>query len=241
MKIKVREVREASVLDVNGNINIDSAEIIEVIGGLLKYNRLNILLNFKNVTGVDYNGLSVLVIAYKNITNHKGKLRFCNVPVYALTLLKTAHLDTIFEIYDNEKAALRSFKELASRVRNKVLRRRFKRLDMHINVSYNLPARPKQPHKGRLLNISGAGIYIRCKNIYPMKTRVNLKIDLPDFTKPIEVQGMVIWNADREIQPHEYPGMGFQFIDISSGVQKDILEFIDKNISHRSGRGLYTE
>lgn len=190
---------------------------------------------------IDYDGLSILVIAYKNVINRKGKMKFCNVPSHMLSLLKTAHLDSIFEIYNAEREALRSFREPAHHIEKKVLRRRFKRLDIHVKVQYSLLARPKQVYDGKLSNISGAGIYIRCKKTYPIKTKLHLQIKLPELSKPIKVSGVVIWNADKEIQPHEYPGMGIQFTDISYDEQDKIMEFIDKNISHRSGRGLYSE
>lgn len=241
MKIRIRNVKGVSVLDISGKIDIHSAELIEVLCGLLKYNKTDILCNLQNVEQVDYDGLSIFAIAYKNVLNQKGRMKFCSVSSSALSLFRTVHLDSVFEIYDNEEDALKSFKAPLSEVEMEALRRRFKRLDIHIKALYSLLSRPNKTYEGILSNISGAGIYVMCKKAYPVKTKLNLQIKLPDISEPLNCTGIVVWNADKEIQPHEYPGMGVQFINISSGLQKKILSFIDKNVSHRSGRGLYTE
>ena len=67
MKIQVRTNENISILDISGSIDIDSAEIIEVTCQLLRYKNTDILFNFEEVESIDYNGLSILVIAYKNI------------------------------------------------------------------------------------------------------------------------------------------------------------------------------
>jgi hypothetical protein len=42
----------------------------------------------------------------------------------------------------------------------------------------------------------------------------------------------VVWLADKQIQPHGYPGMGVEFVNISQEKQKTVLEFIDRNLSN---------
>ena len=241
MKIRIRMAGKVNVLDIEGKIDINSIQIIEIIGELLKYKKIDILCNFRNVEHLDYNGLSILTIAYKNVINRNGKMKFCNVPVHILGLFKVAHLDSTFEIYNNEKTALKSFNESTSQIEKRLLRRRFKRLYIHVDLKYSILARPKKHYKGRLINVSGTGVYIQTKNNFPVKTKLNLTIKFPAAAKAMDALGMVVWQADREIQPQAYPGMGIQFIDISSGMQKRILGFIDRNITHRSGKGLYTE
>lgn len=67
MSIRVREVENVSILDIDGNVDINSSEIIETVGWLINTGKLYILLNLENVDLVDYSGLSVLAIAYKNV------------------------------------------------------------------------------------------------------------------------------------------------------------------------------
>jgi len=241
MKIQVRTNENISILDISGSIDIDSAEIIEVTCQLLRYKNTDILFNFEEVESIDYNGLSILVIAYKNILNHGYRARFCNISMQVIGLLKVAHLDSIFEIYPNEKAAIKSFNEAISQVEKKALRRRFDRLDVRITVTHSLFARPEVSYEGKVLNISGSGMYIYSKDTFPMNAKLKLQLNLPGINGIIDVRGIVVWGADREIQPHASPGMGVEFRDITHENQKIILDFIEKNISHRSSTELYSE
>src|SRR4030042_6745328 len=109
MEIRKRFSGNTAVLYIAGNIDIDSAAIIEETGILLKEGICRILCNFANVNVVDYNGLSILAIAYKNAANQKGILKFCEVPMHIKELFRAARLDMVFEIYADGETALQRF------------------------------------------------------------------------------------------------------------------------------------
>ncbi|MDO8524877.1 MAG: STAS domain-containing protein, partial [Candidatus Omnitrophota bacterium] len=132
MSIKIREQANIHILDIDGRIDINSSELIETVGWLVSTGKINIIFNFENVDLIDYNGLSILAIAYKNIINHKGKLRLLNAPVSIIEILKVVKLDSIFELYTDEETAIRSFSE--SEAQKLHLRRKFPRLDIHLIV-----------------------------------------------------------------------------------------------------------
>ena len=234
MEIRKRFAKNIAVLYITGNIDVDSANFIEETGRLLKEDVQRILCNFANVNIVDYNGLSILAIAYKNVANQKGILKFCNVPLHIKELFKIARLDKVFEMYNNEKSALHSF-ELSAKVDKLSLRRRFKRIDVNISARYKkgLSANTKFL-KGKLLNISGEGMFIYSKNTFPVSTQLYLEIDLRKKKVPLILMGTVVWLADKELQPHSYPGMGISFTDLENKKQTEIIKFIDKNITRRS-------
>lgn len=234
MKIKIRESKDVTVLDAEGRIDIDASEFIETVGWVLKNNKTKILCNFENVELVDYSGLSILAIAYKNVTNHNGVMKFCNVALHIKELFKIVQMDRVFICYDNEQQALLNFDEKILELEEKRLRRRFKRLEINIDVNFTPKNKPGRVYKGKVLNISGAGLFILTSNILPIKTHLLLEISVPNEMVPIEMEGTVLWIADKNLQSYCYPGMGVQFINIDSQRQKDLLDFIDKNITHRS-------
>jgi Tfp pilus assembly protein PilZ len=88
-------------------------------------------------------------------------------------------------------------------------------------------------HTGKLLNISGDGIFLYTKKLFPAGTELKLRINLRD-KKAIEISGLVIWIADKSLQPQSYPGMGIYFKNINKRNQDRLLEFINKHIIHRS-------
>ena len=234
MEIRKRFIKSVAVLYIAGNINVDSASLIEETGRLLKEGIQKILCNFANVNIVDYNGLSILAIAYKNVINLRGRLKFCNVGSHIKELFKAARLDTVFEIYADEENALKSF-ELTSKVDKLPLRRRFKRIDVNITARYKVGlSADTKLLKGKILNLSGEGLFIFSKDTFPASTQLYLEIGLIPEEKPLTMMGTVIWLADKELQPHAHPGMGVEFTNLSKRSQARIIEFIDKNITRRS-------
>lgn len=234
MSIRIREIKDIHIMDIEGKIDINSADIIETVGWLVNTGKINIIFNLENVDMVDYNGLSILAIAYKNITNHKGKLRFLNVPLSVIELFKVVKLENVFEVYTDEEAAVDSFYDQT--ITGLHLRRKFARLDIHLSVKYRITGGQKKPKafEGRVLNISAAGLYIYTANTFPMNTLLDLEFSLPNIASALEASGRVSWLADKEIQPHSYPGMGVSFVHLTTEKEQAIIDFIEKNITHRA-------
>jgi len=234
MEIRKRFFKNIAVLYVSGNIDIDAAELIEETGRLVKEGITKVLCDFTNVNVMDYSGLSIMAIAYKNITNQDGVLKFCNIPQHIKELLKAARLDLVFDIYDDEEGALRSF-DLTDKVDRLSLRRRFKRIDIGIPVKYKLGiATDSTFYRGKVLNISGEGLFIYSKKTYPASTPIYLEIELGTGHETIMLMGDVVWLADKSLQLHSYPGMGIKFSAIDPKAQEKVIDFIDKNLTRRS-------
>jgi len=234
MEIRKRFARDIVVLYITGKIDINSAQLIEKTGQLLKDGIKKILCNLANVTMIDYNGLSLLAITYKNALNQKGIVKFCNVPNHIKQLFKTARLDMAFEMYPDEETALKCF-NVSTKVDTLTLRRRFKRIDVSMPIRYKagLSANEKLL-RGKILNISGEGMYVYTKDTFPVSSQLYLEIKIRRERMPLTIMGTVVWLADKELQPHSYPGMGIQFVNMDLKAQEQIIGFIDKNLTIRS-------
>jgi len=235
MAIKIRNAGNISIMDIDGSIDINSSDIIETVGWLVSNDRLMILCNLKDVSMLDYSGLSILAIAYKNIINHKGRMKFFNVALPIRQLFNLVRLDVIFEVYPDEDSAISSFSE-TSKIDTLNLRRKFKRLDIHIRVNYKTSSQhnEKKTFSGDVLNLSASGLFIYSQHTFPLNTQLELELKLPGEIKDAVIPSRVIWEADKELQPHSYPGMGVAFSRINQKTEKMILDFIDKNITQRA-------
>lgn len=234
MPLRFRESGNITIVDIDGNIDINSSDIIETIGYFLNTGKLNFIINFENVNMVDYSGLSVLAIAYKNVLNHKGKIRFLRVPAQVIELFRMAKLENVFEAYPDEESAIKSFYEETASVMP--LRRKFKRLDISIKVKYWLVGNQKRPKvfEGEILNLSAAGVYIFSKYTFPVNSQLEIELSVMGEVKFMDAAARVIWLADKEMQPHFYPGMGVAFVHLTPEKERIIIDFIDKNITHRA-------
>jgi len=237
MACRIRDAGSISIVDVEGSIDINSSDIVETVGWLINSGRLKVVFNLENVDMVDYGGLSVIAIAYKNVINHSGKMKFLHVPLPVLELFKVVRLDLVFECYADEAAALGSFIE-ETEVNRMLLRRRFKRIGIHLKVRYRLDSAQTNPalFEEEVLNISASGIYISTKHTFPINSPLVLELNLPgEGMRPLSVHGRVVWLPDQELQPHSYPGMGVAFDHVSREAEGMIVDFVDKNITHRAG------
>jgi anti-sigma B factor antagonist len=244
MKIKTNYIKDIAVLSIDGKININSSKLIETVGLLLDKGTSKIVVDMQNVDFVDYNGLSVLAITYKNALNYNSTMKLCGISLHIEELLKVVKLDDVFEIYDNLDNALESFKreskaDIDSGL-DEPLRRRFSRLDMDIPVTYRLVKgaynhNPDHSFSGRMENISGAGLFVRSMHILPPGSEVAVEI-ITDKDKQLnKFHGVVMWLADKGLQPELYPGMGIAFTGISAREQEHILDFIERHTVHRRG------
>ena len=244
MKIKINYIKDIAVLTIDGRININSSKLIETVGSLLDKGTSKMVVDMRNVDFVDYNGLSVLAITYKNALNNNSMMKLCGISLNIQELLRVVKLDDVFEIYDNLDDALASFKHKARAVNveavEQPLRRRFMRLDMDIPVTYKL-SKGVYSHKtgslytGRMENISGAGLFLRTIHMLPPGSEVSVGVMLEKDKEPRYFNGVIMWLADKSLQPELFPGMGISFTDISYRVQEEILQFIEKHMVSRRG------
>jgi anti-sigma B factor antagonist len=242
MKIKINYIDEIAVLTIDGRININSAKLIETVGQMLDEGRAKIIVDMRNVDFVDYNGLSVLAITYKNALNNNSAMKLCSISLNIQELLRVVKLDDVFEIYDSLDDAVASFKHKVkasgAESADQPLRRRFIRLDMDIPVTYKLSKgvsnnKKEGMYTGRMENISGAGLFLRSIHILPPGSEVSVGVMLEKDKDPRYFEGVVMWLADKSLQPELFPGMGIAFTGISYRAQEDILQFIEKHAVHR--------
>lgn len=234
MEIRVRRNGSIIVLDITGRIDVNSAAIIETVGSIIREGYCDILCNFEEVESIDYMGVSVLVIAYKEVINNNGRMKFTSIPAQLKGIFSIAGLDRVIELYGTEELAIESFKEdkAIENIKKLQLRRRFKRLPIDIKIE--LKGKYENPPvcvKVDILNLSGVGAYIYGCDKFKLGDVVILKLKLPPKSSELEIEATVVWLSDKQVQHHLHPGMGVQFYNISASVQEKLVDFIDRNLS----------
>ena len=111
MKATSRTVDGVEIIKLDGKITIGSGDqqLREVISAALANGRTNILLDLSGVTTIDSSGIGELVGSYTTVTNRAGKLKLLHLPAKLNELLHVTQLITVFEVYENEQDALKSF------------------------------------------------------------------------------------------------------------------------------------
>jgi anti-sigma B factor antagonist len=111
MQIAERENGAVTVLDLSGKITLgeDGNLLKDKLQSLLHQNKKNILFNLAQVSYVDSAGLGAIVSAYTTVTREGGTLKLANVTKKLQDLLSITKLLTVFETFDSEDEALRSY------------------------------------------------------------------------------------------------------------------------------------
>jgi anti-sigma B factor antagonist len=68
-----------------------------------------LLLNLADVTYIDSSGIGELVSGFTTVTNQGGRLKLLRLTKRVKDLLQITKLYTVFEVYDDEAEAVRSF------------------------------------------------------------------------------------------------------------------------------------
>ena len=112
LNIHERQAGDVTVLDMTGKITIGEGSVALRTGvrRLLEEGKKRILLNLGGVSYIDSSGIGELVSSYTAINKEGGQLKLLNLTQKLQDLLTITKLLTVFDTYDNEGAALNSFK-----------------------------------------------------------------------------------------------------------------------------------
>jgi anti-sigma B factor antagonist len=116
MKIVTRLIDGVEVVKISGRIELGegSAAVREVLPDLLARGRKKIVLDLADVDYIDSAGLGALVSAFTSVRNEGGDLKLVYLTKKVQDLLQMTKLYTVFEIFDDETAAIKSFNQTAA-------------------------------------------------------------------------------------------------------------------------------
>jgi anti-sigma B factor antagonist len=111
VKLNSRQVGDVAVIDVAGRITLGegSSALRDSIRELVSKGQKKILLNLAEVSYIDSSGIGELVSGFTTVTNSGGQLKLLNLTKRVKDLLQITKLYTVFDVHDEESAAIRSF------------------------------------------------------------------------------------------------------------------------------------
>jgi anti-sigma B factor antagonist len=231
LEVNFRKARAIGILALSGAVDINSSGLVEKVGWALENGYKDLVCDFQEVELVDYAGMSALAIAYKNVINHGGRMKFASVAVHIRKIFNLICLDKVFELYDDLDTALRSFEDdkIISEIQKKQLRRRFKRLPLDIGIEFKSKKEDKFL-QGKVLNISGVGMLVFADKVAcKLGEILDIKLTLRPAPGFLEIEAVVVWLVEKNIQPQLYPAMGLEFYRLDALTQEKIVEFVERN------------
>jgi anti-sigma B factor antagonist len=111
MQIEERVVNDVTILDLKGKITLGEGDeaLREKINQMISQNKKRILLNLAEVPYIDSAGLGEVVRTYTTVSRQGGQLKLVNLTKRIVDLLTITKLLTVFEAFDSEPEALKSY------------------------------------------------------------------------------------------------------------------------------------
>ncbi len=111
LKVSSREVGGVTVVDLSGRIVLgEGSDILRTaFSDLVSQGRRKILLNLADINYIDSSGLGALVSGYTTLRGQQGQVKLLNLTKKVHDLLQITKLLTVFEVFEDENTALKSF------------------------------------------------------------------------------------------------------------------------------------
>jgi anti-sigma B factor antagonist len=111
MKSQVRDRGDVRIVELSGKITIGSGDvkIRELIDEALAAGTNNIVLDLAGVSTIDSSGIGEMVACYTTVTKKGGHLKLLRLSPKINDILQVTQLITVFEVFDDEAEAVRSF------------------------------------------------------------------------------------------------------------------------------------
>jgi len=111
VEITKRKINDIQILDCKGKIVLGEGTMTvrNTVRDILAENGKKIILNLAEVNYIDSSGIGELVSAYTTVTNAGGQLKLLNLTKKIEQLLAITKLLTVFQVFEDEQAAVGSF------------------------------------------------------------------------------------------------------------------------------------
>jgi anti-sigma B factor antagonist len=111
VKLTSRQVGDVTVIDAAGRITLGegASAFRDYIRDLASKGKKKMLLNLSEVSYIDSSGIGEMVSGFTTVTNNGGQLKLIGLSKRVKDLLQITKLYTVFEAFDDETEAVRSF------------------------------------------------------------------------------------------------------------------------------------
>jgi anti-sigma B factor antagonist len=111
MQIQERAVGDVMVLDLKGKITLGEGDemLKDKVNSLVNQGHKKVILNLADVPYIDSAGLGEIVRTYTTVSRQGGSLKLLNLTKRITDLLAITKLLTVFETFESESDAVKSF------------------------------------------------------------------------------------------------------------------------------------
>ena len=112
LRIAERNVGDITILDLSGKLVLDQGDALfrDRVVDLLERQLKQIIINLQDVTYIDSAGVGMMVAKMLSVRRAGGDMKLLHLTARSSRVMTITRLLTVFEAYDDEEEAIRSFK-----------------------------------------------------------------------------------------------------------------------------------
>jgi anti-sigma B factor antagonist len=111
LRIDEQQVGDVTVLTLHGEMRGDDGDLAfgRRVDELIKHGRSQIVVNLAEVSNIDSSGVGMMVAELKMVQKQGGAMKLASLTARSYHVLAMLKLKFIFEIFEDEASAIRSF------------------------------------------------------------------------------------------------------------------------------------
>ena len=112
LMVKTRKLEDVIVVDLSGRLTAGEPVMLlrNTIRGFVNDGAVRFVLNLGDVKHIDSSGLGEMVSTFVSLRNRQGDVKLLNLTKISKDLLQMTKLLTVFDVFDNEAAAIAAIK-----------------------------------------------------------------------------------------------------------------------------------
>jgi anti-sigma B factor antagonist len=109
VNIEVEDLKRVELVRVSGRIDSSNAAQFDNVLKEIVERKHNVVLEMSGIDYISSAGLRAMISLLRECKKHKGDVRLANPSERVVEVLALAGLDSLFEVYENDTAAVGSF------------------------------------------------------------------------------------------------------------------------------------
>ena len=111
LNISEAKVGDVTILRLSGRLELEEGDLVfrDYVNRLVGEGRVKIVLDLSHVKRIDSAGIGMLVSKFLSTKNRGGTIKLLHLTRHSDHLMDITRLATVFEIFDDEADAVRSF------------------------------------------------------------------------------------------------------------------------------------
>ena len=111
LNISEAKAGDVTILRLSGRLELEEGDLVfrDYVNRLVEEGRVKIVLDLSNVKRIDSAGIGMLVSKFLSTKNRGGTIKLVHLTRRSDHLMDITRLATVFEIFDDEADAVRSF------------------------------------------------------------------------------------------------------------------------------------